>query len=187
MEVAVARATGAVSDAPVETTQGDPPGADPRVKAAVGVLGVVVVALAVAAGWLGVSAWQTQDKIHQRDAAEQAARQTAVNLASIDYRTVNQGIDRVLSGMTGEVKSQWATQSKTIADTATKSQSMSTVQSVRAGVVSIDGDSAEVVVAVSAVTTSPKVRQGAPRYYRFTMDLTRTDGRWLVSKLGLVP
>jgi Mce-associated membrane protein len=136
---------------------------------------------------LGISVWRTQDKIDDRAAAEQAARQTAVNLASIDYRTVKQGIDRVLSGMTGDVKSQWATQSRTIADTATKTQSMSTVQSVRAGVVSMDGDSAEVIVAVSAVTTSPKVRQGAPRYYRFTMDLTRVDGRWLVSKLGLVP
>jgi Mce-associated membrane protein len=156
-------------------------------RVAAGVLGVVVLALAVTASVLGTRVWQAQDRLDDQAAAEQAARQTAVNLASIDYRTVKQGIDRVLSGMTGEVKSQWATQSKTIADTATKTQSMSTVQDVRAGLVSMDGDSAEAIVAVTAVTTSPKVRQGAPRYYRFTMDLTRVDGRWLVSKLGLVP
>lgn len=186
MEVAVARATGAVSDVPVETTQGES-STGGRMTVAVGALGVVVIALVVTVAVLGVSVWRTQGTLNERSAAEQAARQTAVNLASMDYRTVKQGIDRVLSGMTGEVKTQWATQSKTIADTATKTQSMSTVQSVNGGVVSMDGDSAEVIVAVTAVTTSPKVRQGAPRYYRFTMDLTRVDGRWLVSKLGLVP
>jgi Mce-associated membrane protein len=185
MEVAVARATGAMSDASVETTQGDPPGG--RMTVAVISLGVVVIALVVAVAVLGTLVWRSQGALDERAAAEQSARQTAVNLASIDYRTVTQGIDRVLSGMTGEVKTQWATQSKTIADTATKTQSMSTVQSVNAGVVSMDDDSAEVIVAVTAVTTSPKVRQGAPRYYRFTMDLSRVDGRWLVSKLGLVP
>jgi Mce-associated membrane protein len=151
------------------------------------VLGVVVIVLAVVASMLGVSVWRAKDRADQQARAEQSARQTAVNLASIDYRTVQQGIDRVLSGMTGEVKNQWATQAKTIADTATKNQATSSVQSVRAGVVSMDGDSAEVIVAVTAVTTSPKVKQGAPRYYRFSMDLTRSGDRWLVSKLGLVP
>jgi Mce-associated membrane protein len=186
MEVAVARTAGAVKDAPADTSSGGPSSGRTR-KIIVMVLGVVVIALAVAASYLGVSVWKARDAAAQSAAAQQAARQTAVNLVSLDYRNIQQGIDRVLSGMTGEVKNQWATQARTIADTATKNQAMSSVQSVRAGVVSVDGDSAEVVVALTAVTTSPKVTQGAPRYYRFSMDLTRTDGRWLVSKLGLVP
>ncbi|MGH3389670.1 MAG: hypothetical protein ACRDOO_12425, partial [Actinomadura sp.] len=106
----------------METTQGDPRGessAGGRMTVAAGALGVVVIALVVAVAVLGVSVWRTQGALDERSAAEQAARQTAVNLASIDYRTVKQGIDRVLGGMTGEVKTQWATQSKTIADTAT--------------------------------------------------------------------
>ncbi|MFD0851937.1 hypothetical protein ACFQ07_06875, partial [Actinomadura adrarensis] len=123
----------------------------------------------------------------QRAAATQAARQTGVNLASLDYREVQKGIDRVLAGMTGDVKNQWATQAKIIADTAAKTQSVSQVQQVRAGVISMDGDSAEVMVAINATTTSPQVKQGAPRYYRFEMSMTKVGDRWLVSKMGLVP
>ena len=186
MEVALARAAGAVKDAPAERAAGALlSGRAGRI--GVAVLAAVVIGLGATASWLGVSVWHAGDAADQRAAAEQAARQTAINLVSIDYRNVQQGIQRVLSGMTGDIKDEWATQSKTIADTATKNQSTSSVQSVRAGLVSIDGDSAEVIVAVTAVTSSPKVKQGAPRYYRFTMDLTRTGDRWLVSKLGLVP
>ncbi|MFC9971215.1 hypothetical protein ACFVH6_09995 [Spirillospora sp. NPDC127200] len=151
------------------------------------VLGVVAAALAAAVGFFGFRLWEAKQQDDARAAAMQAAKQTGVNLASLDYRNVQKGIDQVLGGMTGDIKNQWATQAKIIADTATKTQSTSTVQNVRAGVVSIDGDSAEAIVAISATTTSPKVQNGAPRYYRFAMDLTRVDGRWLVSKLGLVP
>ncbi|GLW65979.1 hypothetical protein Arub01_42230 [Actinomadura rubrobrunea] len=151
------------------------------------VLGVLAVGLAVAVGVFGYRYWKAEEEERQRAAAVQAARQTAVNLASLDYRDVQKGVDRVLAGMTGEVRNQWATQAKTIVDTATKAQTMSQVQQVRAGVVSMDGDSAEVIVAITATVTNPKVPQGSPRYYRFSMDMTRTDGRWLVSNLGLVP
>lgn len=152
------------------------------------VLGVIAVALAGVVGYYGYDGWwKARDLKEQRAAATQAARQTGVNLASIDYRNVQKGIDQVLAGMTGDVKDTWATQAKIISETATKTQSVSQVQQVRAGVVSIDEDSAEVLVAINATTTSPKVKQGAPRYYRFNMDLTRVGDRWLVSKMGLVP
>jgi Mce-associated membrane protein len=186
MEVAVARAAGAVKGASADPASGGPlTGRAGRLAAAV--LAIVVIVLAVTASWLGVSVWRERAAADHAAGAEQAARQTAVNMVSIDYRNVRQGVDRVISGMTGDIKDQWATQAKTIVDTATKNQATSTVQAVRAGVVSADGDSAEVIVAVTAVTSSPKVKQAAPRYYRFSMDLERVDGRWLVSRLGLVP
>ncbi|MBC6461370.1 nuclear transport factor 2 family protein [Actinomadura sp. HBU206391] len=176
---------GAMGDSTGRAPGGPLAGAVGRLVAAV--LTIAVIGLAVAASSLGLSVWRARDAADREAGAEQAARQTAVNMVSIDYRNIQQGIDRVLGGMTGDIKNQWATQAKTISDTATKNQATSTVQSVRAGVVSIDGDSAEVIVAVTAVTSSPKVKQAAPRYYRFSMDLKRVDGRWLVSKLGLVP
>ncbi|GLZ07601.1 hypothetical protein Acsp03_50670 [Actinomadura sp. NBRC 104412] len=152
------------------------------------VLGVIAVVLATAVATYGYTQWwKPRELDRQRAAATQAARQTAVNLASLDYREVQKGIDRVLAGMTGDVKNQWATQAKVISDTATRTKSVSQVQQVRAGVISMDGDSAEVMVAVNATTTSPTVKQGAPRYYRFEMTLTRVGDRWLVSKMGMVP
>jgi hypothetical protein len=51
----------------------------------------------------------------------------------------------------------------------------------------MDDDSAEAIVSLSYVVSSPKVQQGTPRNLRFSMNLTHTGGRWLVSKFGIVP
>jgi Mce-associated membrane protein len=150
------------------------------------VLTVVAGALAVLTVWFGLAVWQAEGEEDERAKASQSARQTAVNLASLDHRSIQQGIDRVLSGLTGEARDQWATMSKDVRQSAEKAQSTSSVQDVRAGVVSMDEDSAEVIVAVTAVTTSPSVKQGQPRYYRWRFDLNRKDGRWLVSNMRLV-
>jgi Mce-associated membrane protein len=151
-----------------------------------GLLGAAVVVLAVLTVLVGTSVWRADAKEDERARASQSARQTAVNLASLDHRDIQKGLDRVLSGLTGEAKDQWATMAKDVRQSAQKAQSTSTVQEVRAGVVSMDGDSAEVIVAITAVTTSPSVKQGQPRYYRWRFDLNREDGRWLVSNMRLV-
>lgn len=151
------------------------------------VLAALVVLLAVGTGLLGFSIWKADAHEDERGKALQSARQTAINLASLDYRSIQKSLDQVQAGLTGEAKDQWGTISKDISETATKAQSTTTVQQVKAGVVSIDGDSAEVIASVTAIATSPKAPQGQPRYQRWRFDLTQTDGKWLVSKLGLVP
>ncbi|ACY99867.1 MULTISPECIES: hypothetical protein [Thermomonospora] len=157
-----------------------------RIPVVTGLLGTVVVVLAVFVAVVGVSVWRAEAREDERAKAAQSARQTAINLASLDYRTIDKGLQQVMNGLTGEAKEQWATMSKDVRQSAEKAKSTSSVQDVRAGVVSMDDDSAEVIVSVSAVTTSPSVKEGQPRYYRWRFDLTRTDGRWLVSNMRLV-
>jgi Mce-associated membrane protein len=152
------------------------------------VLAVLVIGLAVWATMLGLDVRDKESKAERQDAVRQAARQEAVNLVSIDYRNAQQDVDRVLSGTTGAAKDQWAQLSKQFVDQVAKAQATSIVQSdPKVGIVAMDDDSAEVIVSVSSVVSSPKVRQGTPRNFRFSMNLALTDGRWLVSKLGLVP
>jgi Mce-associated membrane protein len=153
-----------------------------------GVLALVIAGLAVWSSVLGLDVRARQGKADRQDAVRQAARQEAVNLVSIDYRNAQRDVDRVLSGTTGAAKDQWAQLSKQFVDQIAKAQATSIVQSdPKVGIVAMDDDSAEVIVSVSSVVSSPKVRQGTPRNFRFSMNLDRTDGRWLVSKLGLVP
>lgn len=181
MEVAATRPTGPVTHAggPLRTSRG---------RLAAVALAAVVVGLAVWASILGLDVRSSEHKAQQQDAVRQAARQEAVNLVSIDYRNAKQDVDRVLSGTTGEAKDQWAQLSKQFVDQIAKAQATSTVQAdPKVGIVTMDDDSAEVIVSVSSVVSSPKVKQGTPRNFRFSMNLARTDGRWLVSKLGLVP
>lgn len=150
-------------------------------------LAVLVVGLLITAGLLGTSVVRAQGDEKQRKAALQSARQTAINLSSLDYKQVQPSIDRVMSGLTGEAKNSWAGQAQTLTQTLTKAQSVSSAQQIRAAIVSMDGDSAEIIVAVTALTTTPKVPQGAARDFRYAMSLTRTDGHWLVSDLGMTP
>ncbi|KAB2351075.1 hypothetical protein F8566_06500 [Actinomadura rudentiformis] len=151
------------------------------------VLGVLVIGLAVAVAWVGVIVWQKKSDADQRAKAVQAARQTGVNLMTVDHASAQKDLDRILAGTTGDLKNQLATQSKVFIDSVTKAQTKSTVSQVDAAVVSIDGDSAEVMVSLNGMVTNPKVPGGVTRPYRYLMDLTKSGDRWLVSKLEMVP
>ncbi|MFG1998916.1 hypothetical protein ACGFNU_07200 [Spirillospora sp. NPDC048911] len=151
------------------------------------VLGVLVIGLAVAVTWAGVVVWQKKGDADQRAKAVQAARQMGVNLMTVDHASAQKDLDRMLAGTTGDLKNQLATQSKVFIDSVTKAQTKSTVSQVDAAVVSIDGDSAEVMVSLNGMVTNPKVPGGVTRPYRYLMDLTKSGDRWLVSKLEMVP
>ncbi|WP_433464747.1 hypothetical protein ACQPZP_39350 [Spirillospora sp. CA-142024] len=150
-------------------------------------LSVVVVGLAIASGWLGVVSLRNKDEADQKAKATQSARQMGVNLMSLNSDTAQRDLDRIVNGTTGDFKNKLAGQSKAFMDQVTKAKAKSTVTDVDAALVSIDGDSAEVMVSLTGTVTNDKVQNGTPQGYRYQMDLTRVDGRWLVSGLEVVP
>ncbi|NDU75668.1 hypothetical protein GWI34_24025 [Actinomadura sp. DSM 109109] len=151
------------------------------------VLSVVVVGLAIASGWLGVVSLRNKDEADQKAQAIQSARQMGVNLMSLDAATAQRDLDRIVSGTTGDLKNKLGSQSNAFMQQITKAKARSTVSDVDAALVSIDGDSAEVMVSLTGTVTNDKVKNGTPQGYRYQMDLTRVDGRWLVSGLEVVP
>jgi Mce-associated membrane protein len=150
-------------------------------------LAVVVVGLAIASGWLGVVTLRNKDEADQKAKAMQSARQMGVNLMSLDAATAQRDLDRIVSGTTGDLKNKLGSQSSAFMQQITKAKAKSTVSDVDAALVSIDGDSAEVMVSLTGTVTNDKVKNGTPQGYRYQMDLTRVDGRWLVSGLEVVP
>lgn len=151
------------------------------------VLSVVVAGLAIAAGWLGVITLQNKGEADQKAKAIQSARQMGVNLMSLNAETAQRDLDRIVAGTTGDLKNKLASQSKVFMDRVTKAKAKSTVSDVEAALVSIDDDSAEVMVSLNGTVTNDKVKNGTPQAYRYQMDLTRVDDRWLVSGLEVVP
>jgi Mce-associated membrane protein len=148
-------------------------------------LGFLVIGLVVATVIFGVLVLQGNREEDQRAKAVQAARQLGVNLVTINHTTAQKDLDRIVAGTTGELKNQFGTQGKVIVDTATKAQTQSTLDRIDAAVVSMDGDSAEVMVSVNSVVAAPKTA-AQPRKQRFLMDVTKQGDRWLVSKLEMV-
>jgi Mce-associated membrane protein len=150
-------------------------------------LSVIVVGLAIASGWLGVVTLRNKDEADQRAKAIQSARQMGVNLMTLDKATAQRDTDRIVDGATGEFKNTLAAQAKTVIDQLTKTGAKSTLTEINAAVVSIDGDSAEVMVSLDGIVTNPKVKDGVQRSYRYLMDLERVGDRWLVSDMEMVP
>jgi len=149
------------------------------------VFGAVAIVLAIIGGSLVLNNKSADADVDRRNEAIQAARQVATNMVSISYGTAERDVARVTSGATGTFKDQWASMSKQFVDAAAKAQSTSTGQVLSAGITSMDDDSGEAIVSVTTIVTSPQVPNGRPGYFRFVFDVTKTDGRWLVSKLAI--
>ena len=149
-----------------------------------GLLGAASVALAVVAVLLGTKVAAAQRSDERRDAAVAAAKQSAVNLATMDYRHAGADVQRLMSGLTGSARQEMEkTGKKQVVAQLGKVKTWSVGQVLSAGVVSSDADSAQVLVVVDQTVRSQDVPNGVVHHLRWQMTVDRTGGRWLVSKL----
>lgn len=120
-----------------------------------------------------------------RQAALQAARQQAVNLTSISHRTAARDIDRIEAGATGELAEQFRSEREPLTELLGTARSTSEGSALAAGLVSLEGRSANVLVAADARVTDVETGEDAPlvQRYRMSMDLRKVGDRWLVEKI----
>ncbi|RBQ22056.1 hypothetical protein DP939_05185 [Spongiactinospora rosea] len=156
--------------------------------AVIGALAAVVVALGLVAGlhtrWLA----DEQAAAAEREAVMRAAGAHAVNLLSVSHDSVEEDIRRVLNSSTGPARDAYEAgvtklRQTTVAD---KVVQIGVLRSV--GLVSLSGDEARALVVADGVIQW-EGREAAPRerFHRWTMDLTKTGGSWLVSRWEEVP
>jgi Mce-associated membrane protein len=121
-------------------------------------------------------------------AAVAAARLEAVNLTTIDYKTTDAAVARILAGATGTLKTQFTAQRAQLGPLLASTKSTSVGSVLEAGLVKLSGSNAEVLVAVDAsVTTQPAGTtkpQNAVKHYRMSMKLQHVGTSWLVSDVG---
>ena len=154
---------------------------------------VVVLTLALAAlvayGVMLAPRWKHEDnKDNERAAVLASARLEAVNLTTIDYKSADAAVQRILAVATGELKRQFEAQRSQLGPLLSGTRSVSTGDILEAGLVKLEGTTAQALVAVDAkVTTQPagaKQTQTAVKHYRMAMTLQQTGGKWLVSDVG---
>ena len=122
------------------------------------------------------------------DAAVAAARTQALNIMTLDHRTAKRDLQRVVDASIGTMHDQYAqAESGTIA-TTTSEKSVSTGTILSAGLSSLKGNSAEVLVAGDATVQFPKsgkVKASKVRvHYRFRLQMQEKDGVWKSSQLA---
>jgi Mce-associated membrane protein len=149
-------------------------------------LGVVVLALVVGGAVL-FPRWQdARAEQAGYDAVLRAATAEVIAFTTLDYRDIDPSIDRVLAGATGDFKKQFASSRDQLVQLSKRNESVSKGQVLRAGVVSMDDDSARVIVVADSSVTNVNAPDPQPRHYRLQLDLVKQGDRWLTSGLEFV-
>ncbi len=153
---------------------------------AVAVLAAMAAVLTVSSGWLGHQVYErhTTERRHQDILA--AARQSALNFTSLDYRRYDRDSETVLKGATGDFEKQFSAQTEKLTKIVTDNKSVSEGQVLEAGIASADERTARVLVVADSKVTNVAAPQGTSRNYRLQLDLVFEGGRWLTSNVEFV-
>ncbi|ROP47950.1 hypothetical protein [Streptomyces sp. PanSC9] len=149
-------------------------------------LAAATVLTAVPCVWLGVRLSDQHAVEQRRQDVLAAARQSALNFTSLDYRHYDRDSGNVLKGATGEFKKEFGAQTAQLTKLVAQNKSVSQGQVLEAGIVRSDARSARVLVVADSKVTNTGAPEGQARTYRLQLDLTRVAGRWLTSDVTFV-
>ena len=152
------------------------------VSAVLAVVAVVAVATAV---WLAVKSHDADQTQQQRAGAADVASQFALRMDSFDGKkmaTYSQGIEQLL---TTKYKADFAEQFKPFAQGYAQAEAVGTGKVLLTAVGDSDDDSATVLV-VHDGSVKSKIGQAQVRHQRWTVDLVKVKGRWLVDDFNPV-
>lgn len=159
----------------------------PAVASAVAALLLLVTALIGAVTTRSYLA--ERGRADQRAAALAAGRQLAINFVTMDYRTFDSYGNQVLNGASGSFHTDYAAKLADLKKVVVANRTSSTVKQVEAGLVSSDGDSAEVIVGLVAPTSNTASPKAVDKTYRLRLSLHRTSSAnspWKVISLDFV-
>jgi Mce-associated membrane protein len=114
------------------------------------------------------------------------ARQTAINLTSLDYKTLGADIEQVLDGATGAFADDFEARADNLRDVLTTNQVVSQGQVLEAALVRADERNATAIVVVDATVRNTQNPDGGVTTYRMKLELERQGDRWLTSTLEFV-
>ncbi|CAM5522673.1 hypothetical protein [Streptomyces purpurascens] len=136
--------------------------------------------------WLALTLYDQREADQRRQGILAAARQSALNFTSLDYRHYDRDSANVLAGATGDFKKQFTAQTEQLTQLVAQNKSVSQGQVLEAGIVRSDEDSARVLVVADSKVTNTAAPEGEARTYRLQLDLVHKDGRWLTSDVEFV-
>ncbi|KUI34214.1 hypothetical protein AU194_17860 [Mycobacterium sp. GA-2829] len=156
-----------------------------RIALIAGLIGVLAVG--GLCGWLGLRAYQAKT-IHDEYAAFiQVARQGAVNLTTIDHAEAEADVARILDSATGAFYDDFSARMKPFIDVVKKAQSTSEGTVSSAGLESVSGDEAQVLVSVKVTTTTADGAEQQPRSWRMRISVQQMGDVMKVSNVAFVP
>ena len=133
--------------------------------------------------------WQHHqiEKSRQRMAQYAAvARQSAINLMSLDYNDAKGSVQRVLDGATGQFKEDFESQSDALIKGLADAKVVTTVSVQSVAVQEHSDDSAVVLVAAQSQATNVQDARKAPQKFRVVVTLATDNGQLKTSQVDFV-
>jgi Mce-associated membrane protein len=147
---------------------------------------IMVVGLAALTGWLGFRTYESQQAQAQRSLFLEVGRQGALNLTTISYTEADADVARILDSATGTFRDDFQKRSQPFIEVVKQAQSKTEGTVTAAGLESVNGDSAQVLVAVSVKTTNAGAPEPQPHAWRMRIDVQKVDDGVKVSNVGFV-
>ncbi|GAA3645678.1 hypothetical protein GCM10022224_005500 [Nonomuraea antimicrobica] len=144
-----------------------------------------LLAVLVGAGvWIAALARDEQGRAGEGQAVLLAAGLHAKNLISLDYKTVDADMRRILESSTGSARAEYEANAAKLKSTTLENKVVQQGVLRATGLVSMTATTARVLV-VADVEIRWDGSKSAPqdRYYRWQMDLGKAGRLWLVSKV----
>lgn len=147
----------------------------------------MVIGLAALAWWQGIGAYQSRHAAAQEAQFVQVASQGAVNLTTIDWEHADADVQRILDSASGQFYDDFANRSQPFIEVVKQTRSKSVGTLTQAGLESVSGDEAQVLVAVNVKTTQPNVPEQGPRSWRTRISVQKVGDEMKVSNVEFVP
>ncbi len=148
---------------------------------------IMIAALSALVGWLGVQLQHAQQASRQQAEYLQAARQGAVNLTTIDWQHVDDDVKRIVDSATGTFYEDFSKRVAPFIDVVKHVQSKTTGTVTMAGIESVSGDKAQVLVAVTVETTNSGAPQSTSKAWRMRIDVQKVGNDVKLANVEFVP
>jgi Mce-associated membrane protein len=150
------------------------------------IVAVIVVGLAVIGALQALSIRHHDDLNDRRRAAIAAASDEVNQLLTVSKSTSTQVLHSLLDGATADFHDELEKEAKAFQQAIVKGKVVSRGSIAAAGLASLKGDTAVVVVAAKATVRNASSPKGDARNYRLTVTVQNAGGHWLVSGLRFV-
>jgi Mce-associated membrane protein len=161
-----------------------PPALKPRV-VTVALLGLLVIVTALT-GWLGLITYQSHRAEQERAMFVQVGRQGALNLTTIDWRSVESDVQRIRGSSTGTFLEDFTARQQAFTDVVQKAKATSSGEIIDAGLESESSDSAQVLVTVRVSNSKEGASEQPMQAWRMRISVTKVGDGAKVSDVEFV-
>ena len=147
----------------------------------------VVTVIGVLAGYLGVQSFRTDDQTRRQALFLSTARQSAVDLTTLDAGRIDGSVQRILDSSTGVFHDDFQKRAVPFAEVVKQTGASSEGVVTEVGLESASDGGAQVLVAVAVRTTTAGVADQQPRLWRMRLTFEQVDATPKLSDVVFVP